>query len=110
MLSKKFRLPVKDFRSQRTASIKTPSLIIRVCTNQLSHNRFAVIISAKTEPKSTRRHTIKRKIISVIEKWPNLRRDFLLSVLLNTKDVSLADFKKTIQKELEQIIPKLSNV
>lgn len=80
---------------------------MRFCPNQLNHNRFAVIISAKTEPKSTRRHAIKRKIISNIEKWPNLRQDFLLSLFLGAKNSTLSDFKKNIQKELEQITLKI---
>jgi len=110
MLSKKFRFPVKDFRNQKSFSIKTQSLLVRFCPNQLAHNRFAVIISAKTEPKSTRRHTIKRKIISVVEKWPNLRQDFLLSLFISARNITLSDFKKTIQKELKQIPLKISNV
>ncbi len=48
--------------------------------NAEKNNRFAIIISNKAIPKSTRRHLFKRFFANQLEAWPDIAKDCIIIV------------------------------
>jgi hypothetical protein len=96
MIPKRNRLPIPEFRNQRTRVIKTDLFGARWIPNELGFNRFAILISGKIIPLSVNRHLFKRKIASILEKWPNLSVDLSISGLAPLKNAKFSDINSAI--------------
>lgn len=99
MLARKLRVPSEDFKKAKSKLASTRHFSVRGTKNQESYNRFGFIISSKTEPKSTRRHFLKRKMALVVRKWPQLNFDF---IIILEKKVAPEDYP-SITEELKKI-------
>lgn len=104
MLARKFRLPLKEFNRGRALIVKSDYFSVQLAPNRLSHNRLAVIISAKTESRSTRRHFLKRRLVGALQTLPNFSRDFLLILSPQIKNLPPADFEREIKKVIIPIL------
>lgn len=104
MLARKFRLPVPEFKSQKSKLVRLPPyLSARLKRNDIGYNRFAVVISAKLIAKSTERHYFKRRFIENLKKWPNLSSDFLFIVVAPMNNLKKFNFKKELSAILVEI-------
>ena len=66
MLSKKFRLPPREtFTGARV--ISTPSLIIKLKSQDLGYSRLGFVISKKVDKRAVVRNKIRRVLSSVIQ-------------------------------------------
>lgn len=105
MLKKNFRLPIGEFKKNKSKSVSDDYFSVKFSQNSLNFNRFGVIISAKTEPKSSRRNFIKRNILEFSKKIPNQKTDFLVTVLGSIKNLKKEDITQEISKTFSKIIP-----
>ena len=106
MLAKKYRLPIQEVFQKRGASIKTPYFLLKIFENNLPFNRFGVIISKKTEQKSTGRNRLKRLVLDSLEKFLFLgdeKRDILIITSPAIKGLK----KEKIIEELNKNVPNL---
>ncbi|MFA6354601.1 MAG: ribonuclease P protein component [Candidatus Paceibacterota bacterium] len=104
MLARKFRLPIPEFKSQKSKLVRLPPYFsTRSRGNSIGHNRFAIVISAKLIAKSTERHYFKRRVIENLKKWPNLNSDFLFIVVAPIKNLKKFNFKTELSAILAEI-------
>lgn len=67
MLRKRMRVPAEILKDGKGLTKRSsPFFIVRSRPNHLSHDRFAVVVSIKTSPKATERHTLKRRITAAL--------------------------------------------
>lgn len=104
MFKKNLRLPIDDFKKRKSKNANSDFFSIRFSPNGLERNRFGVIISSKAEPKSSRRHLLKRKILAAAEKIPNQRTDFLIIALAKVKAIEA----KNINQEIDLLFSKIT--
>ncbi len=78
MISKKLRLPISSFPKRGYFVFRHSFGTTKVIGNKLRYNRLGVIISSKVEPKSTKRHFLKRKVLDTLQKLPDLGKDILV--------------------------------
>lgn len=82
MLPRKARAPVGELlRSRSRVLYSSPALTLKGKENGKRYNRYGVVVSVAVEPKSVRRHRLKRRILGVVRAWPPLSLDcvFILS-------------------------------
>jgi len=92
--------------------VSSPHFVVRVTHNELGHNRFGVIISAKVNSKSTQRHRLKRFILAEVKSWPSWSRDLILVVLGQLVDLSgreIANELALLKDELIRLFSISSN-
>lgn len=81
MLARKFRLPREAFKTVgKGGKITTHYFVIKFAANTIERNRFAVVIPAAAEKRSTRRHALKRRLLDGVRTWPNFGKDVLMLV------------------------------
>ncbi len=102
MITKNLRLPISDFPKKGSRSFHYPSIVLKLAPNQLSHNRFGVIISSKVEPKSTRRHALKRRTLAALKTWPILKKDILV-IIQKPPSSNFDELENSFKKILSQI-------
>jgi len=110
MLSKKYRLPVQSFFAERSKTIKNSFFIVRFKENNLSFNRFGVLVSKKVSKKATRRNMLKRMVFNFIkanklnkDSGAQKRFDALISLLPPTEKASGDEFSDC----LGQVVGKM---
>lgn len=96
MFKKNLRLPISDFKKKKSKGLNTDFFSIKFSGNDLGFNRFGVIISSKAEPKSARRHLIKRKILAVAKEIPNQSVDFLVIALPKVKNLANKNISQAV--------------
>ncbi|MDX9913472.1 MAG: ribonuclease P protein component [Candidatus Moranbacteria bacterium] len=109
MFSKKYKITKKeDFNKiyKNGSVFYSEYLKVFVLPNNLSHNRFSVVISKKVSTKAVVRNKIKRKITnSLVDFDKNLKpsRDIIIIPLLE-----IATLKTNLLKEkFEQLLKKI---
>jgi len=104
MLKKKNRIPATEIReifSGNFKNIQSDFFLLKKRENNLGTYRFAVIVSAKIYKTSVKRHQIKRKIVSILEKINDLSgQDFVLTIKKDIAAVSAADLELDLGKIL----------
>lgn len=95
-----------NFRAFPSQTLKSSSFLVKFHSNRLNYNRFGVTISAKVEPKSTRRHFFKRLFFDAIKNWPPLGKDFLIIVQANISYVP----PETVKSEIHLIGQKIQSL
>lgn len=60
MLKRKYAIPFAELPSGPSKTRTLPYFTLKEFPNREGHNRFGFVISAKVEPRATRRHYIKR--------------------------------------------------
>ena len=104
MFKKNLRLPIDDFKKRKSKNVSSDFFSIKFSPNGFQYNRFGVIVSAKAEPKSSRRHLLKRKILEVAKKVLNLKTDFLVIALPKVKKIEV----KNINQEINLLFSKIT--
>jgi len=104
MFKKNLRLPIDDFKKRKSRSASSDFFSIKFSPNGLEKNRFGVIISSKAEPKSSRRHLLKRKILEMAKAVPNQKTDFLVIALPKVKKIET----KNINQEIKALFSKIT--
>jgi len=84
MISRRLRVPTGEFHKQKRL-LSTPEMAIKYGPNTVSHNRFAVIVSAKVDKRSSQRNNLRRTIYEGVIEWPNRKADFVIIVLPGIK-------------------------
>ena len=102
MFAKKNRLPIEE-KNQLQKICSSSCFVVKATDNNLSRNRFGIIISNSAVKKSTRRHFWKRVISENLSKWPNLKKDFLFIVSSKIEGFKKEQLKKEINRILENI-------
>lgn len=102
MFKRNSRLPaaVKLIKSK---IIVAPLLTTKIAANNLSHNRYGVIISKKVAKLAVDRNRSKRIVRSVIEQENNNLKtghDYLFIIRRNLKEVPRTEIEKTIKEML----------
>ena len=64
MIAKKFRLPRQRFSERPASRIGSDYFLVKIFKNDLSHNRFGVVISTKADKRSSRRNFWRRTILN----------------------------------------------
>ncbi len=103
MLAKKFRLPAENFFAKPIKRFVAEYFLVKVFKNKLGYNRFGVIINNRVDKRSTRRHFLKRLILSRARQQPNSSRDFLIIASPRAGKLSRVEIKKEIKKIFENI-------
>lgn len=104
MFSKKNRLPIAGNRTDFRKVYAAPYFLLKLKGNNKECNRFAIIISAKTIKKSTRRHYWRRRMAENLKSWPNFRKDFLVIVSPKTENADKKIIKDEFGKMLKFLI------
>lgn len=103
MLKKAFRLPIAEFKRNRSRTVSSEFFSLKFSPNKVGHNRFGVILSAKSVPKSTVRHLVKRKVIAFCAGLPNCQTDFLFVVLPSINNLA----PKMIGEQVKKVFSKI---
>jgi ribonuclease P protein component len=78
MLSKSQRLPIDQFPTKGFGQFRFEHFLVKIADNNLVTNRYAIIIGKTAAKLSTRRHAIKRQVLSRLAKLPETRKDILV--------------------------------
>ena len=100
MPASRFRLPAEILKDSRGLYKRSSSFfILRARPNGLKHPRFAAIVGAKVDRRSSVRNKLKRRIREFLRTKPD-PRDLIVTVLPPAAKAP----QKTFMKELEQIL------
>lgn len=80
MVGRKFRVPMRSFPKTSPSVRVGAFFLLKHHKNELSHNRYAVIVGAHIDRRSVKRHHIKRVFFREMALWPNQGVDFLAIV------------------------------
>lgn len=95
MFKKGHRLHTSDFKEVFNfgKTIKTPFALIKIKSNNLTHPRFAVVVSKKNSKKAVERNYLKRKFMSALyvkrDMFSNSDHIFILNS--GAKDIQYKD-------------------
>ena len=107
MFSRKERIPrevLSTFHGRKAANRHFSLWIAR---NGLVHNRFAAAISKKVDPRSSRRHTLKRRAVPIMKKeGPAPGYDLFLSILPPANSLSREEFALSLRFLLSELKAK----
>ena len=103
MLAKKFKLQIKEVKRNAEKIFSSDYFSLKSSPNNKTHNRIGVLISNKAVPKSTRRHFWKRYFIETLRRWPDLSRDFLVTVFPKMENIN----KKFLNREINNALNKI---
>lgn len=113
MLKKLYRLnKTKDIQTlMKTGRVfYSPVLMVKAKANDLSHSRFAIIVSNKVSKKATERNLIKRRLREIVRHLlPNLETGADVAILASPKIISSQGkiFKyQDMRKEIEAVFKK----
>ena len=102
MLSKQYRLPIQSIPKKDGRTIKGRYFLFKVFPNDLSFNRFGIIISKKVAKKSTERNRLKRLMFNALKDDLLPRQgagnDFLIIVSPNILKLSPEEIKKELKQ------------
>ncbi len=110
MLAKKYRLGKdKDIRRvyQNQAAVFGRGIIINFANNNLSHSRFAFVVSAKTLSKAVDRNYYKRLLRDIVYQSLTIIPTALDIVIVIKKEITRMNFQE-IQQELNMLVKKLN--
>ena len=111
MLARKFRLPAKEF-PRNAVCVVSSYILLKFSLQSRSHNRFAIVISVKTEKSSVRRHALKRALSEILPKWPPLGIDAVLilkrSPTLDERAFFAQDTKELGEKISREHCPRMA--
>jgi len=103
MLSRKYRLPIQEFKNRSQKTISTPIFSVKFSPNNLSYNRLGVIISSKVLSSAAKRNFWKRRIMHNFHASPKTGLDILVIANRGLKEVSETD----LRTEVNQILTKI---
>jgi len=106
MIAKKFRLPRQIFSERPAGRVNTDYFLIKVFKNNLTHNRFGVVISAKVDKRSSKRNFWRRAILNYARRQTGFGKDFLVVVSPRIRELS----KSEVEQEVEKILKKCHNI
>ncbi|OGZ01404.1 MAG: hypothetical protein A3A43_01270 [Candidatus Liptonbacteria bacterium RIFCSPLOWO2_01_FULL_56_20] len=106
MFSKKLRLSIKNTPRRPEEILNAPHITLKTSRNQVNHNRFGVIVSAKVEPKAVLRHRLKRRLAAILSGWPSLGADLLFILRTQEKNLPRATLKKETDALLRRLLQK----
>jgi len=105
MLRRKFRIP-RGIRFNKSRLIASPLFTLKIKENELSYDRFAIIVSKKVDKRAVVRNRIRRLISSCLEElYSKMRqgRDAVFIVKREAINKSRQDFFKEIGPALERV-------
>ncbi|GEM_PF-1872266 len=103
MISKKARLPKQKFFARPLNQTRSEYFSLKNFRNELGHNRFGLIISARVDKRSSLRHFWRRLILEYVKGQPDAHQDFLITASPRLRELS-AD---QIRAELEKVFRKI---
>lgn len=110
MLSKKLKLPIKEFPKRSTLYFKGEKLSIKRAHNKHTYPRIGVLVSKKVSPKATTRNFIKRTIYDFLgERLETIPGGVDLLVVVGGHIIETSsDTKSALRKELEKGLKALN--
>ncbi len=99
MISRKLRLPRQRFYERPISRVGSDYFLVKIFKNELRHNRFGVVISAKVDKRSSRRNFWRRVILNYARRQIGFGKDLLIIVSPRIRELS----KSAAEQELEKI-------
>lgn len=90
-------MPTQNARTRGRSSF----FILKTAPNQAKLTRFAVVIGARVDRRSSRRHTLKRRAAEVLKRGNFGVEDVILIVLPPANDLSSREFSLELNKLLK---------
>ena len=106
MISKKLRLPRQRFSERPTSRIGSDYFLLKVFKNELGHNRFGVVISAKVDKRSSRRNFWRRVILDYAKQQTDFGKDLVIIVSPRIRKLT----KSMAEQELGEIFKKVQHI
>lgn len=107
MLAKKYRFSAGEvFKKHHWRINKTSYFLLRIISNNLAFNRFAVMVNKKTAYKAVDRNTLKRLTFSFLKRYlfsGEYKKDILIMILPQSLGISKAKFSEELDKAIKQI-------
>lgn len=101
MLAKKYRLPIQSISKKSGRSFRGHYFLFKIFPNNLSFNRFGIIISKKVAKKSTERNKLKRLFFNVLKEYifsaQKSANDYLIIVSPNISKLEPQEIKKELK-------------
>ena len=94
-------MPVGEFPVRPLRQARSEYFSLKVSKNKFGHNRFAVVIGARVEKRSVRRHFWKRRILDWAKREPDAGADLLITVAPPLNKLSKEDAAKEFKKVFE---------
>jgi ribonuclease P protein component len=103
MLPRKRRLKKTSFFTKNPKLQIGKGLYLISRDNNLSYNRYAVVISRRAVPKAVRRNALRRSFYNDVNKWPENGQDFIVFI----SSPASAPSKVSLSEELSVFSKKL---
>ncbi len=100
MLARRQRLPAKEFPQRGSLSLRSAFFSVKASDNSWPYNRFAVVIGKSAVKKATRRHYLKRIVVSWLAQKPNKGKDILILVQKPAEGATKAMINEGLEKTL----------
>lgn len=100
MLAKKSRLPIGEFRGEKSVFTRSANFTVRQADSPTGRFRLGVIVSKRVAARATERNRIRRIVFSVFEKNIDKlsAKDVLVSVLPGAGVINRAEAGKELKK------------
>lgn len=103
MYAQKHRLEISRQRFRGGTVLRAESFSIKAAPSSSPHNRFAIIISKAAVKKAAQRNFWKRLMADGVQKWPNVKKDFLIIVSPKINSATSEDIRRELQEIGERI-------
>jgi ribonuclease P protein component len=104
MFPRRKRIPASVLSGKFPRQLVIAHFIFRFGKNGTKFNRFAVIVGAKFEKSSAKRHYWKRQITEALLSWPELGLDVVVSPLKDAKNLPAKEATGPIREAFQKII------
>ncbi|MBI4085746.1 MAG: ribonuclease P protein component [Candidatus Liptonbacteria bacterium] len=103
MTTKKLRLPPQRFSERPAGRVSSGYFLIKVFKNNLTHNRFGVVIGAKVDKRSSKRNFWRRAILNCAGQYAGSGKDLLIIVSPRIRELSKSSAEQEFGKLLQKI-------
>jgi len=103
MFARRKRIPAGVLAGRFPRQTVIAHFSFRFGNNGTKHNRFAVIVGAKFEKSSAKRHYWKRQIMEALRSWPELGLDVAVSPLKEAKKLPGREAAEPIREAFKKI-------
>lgn len=104
MFARQKRIPAKVLAGRFSRQMVIAHFLLRFGKNGTNLNRFAVIVGAKFEKSSAKRHDWKRQIMERLKSWPELGLDIVVSPLKEAKKFPAREATEPIKEAFRKLI------
>ena len=105
MLPKRLRAPLPALLRVRAPIVyASPFFTVKARRNILPHNRFGVVIGTSVDPRSTRRHSLKRALLGCVRQWAPFSSDFVFILARPAARLSKRELRAELNRAREKAV------